>query len=268
MSRIERCFEALGVAGRKALIPYVTAGDPQPTFTVPLMHAMVLAGANILEVGVPFSDPMADGPVIQRAGERALRHHVNLARVLDMVREFRERDQDTPIVLMGYSNPMEAMGYAEFAERAARAGVDGVLTVDLPPEEAETLVSTLDRCGIAPIFLIAPTTVPDRIAHICAAARGFVYCVSLKGVTGAAHLDIAAVTDQIQRVRAITNLPVGVGFGIRDARSAARVAQVADAVVIGSAIVRQIEEYGEPSASQAVEGFLKEIRESMDRVMI
>jgi tryptophan synthase alpha chain len=241
MSRIEKCFVDLKAAGRKALIPYVTAGDSDPALTVPLMHAMVAAGADIIELGVPFSDPMADGPVIQRAAERALEHHVSLHQVLDMVQEFRSTNGDTPVVLMGYLNPVEVMGYATFAEAAAAAGVDGVLTVDLPPEEAEELVAELRARRLDPIFLLAPTTDDERIRRICDTASGYVYYVALKGVTGAGNLDVQSVTDKLGQIRALTALPVGVGFGIKDADSAARVAAVADAVVVGSALVQKIE---------------------------
>ncbi len=242
MSRIEACFKRLKAARRKALVPYITAGDPDPAITVPLMHAMVGAGADIVELGVPFSDPMADGPVIQRASERALRHHVSLRGVLDMVARFREQDADTPVVLMGYLNPVEAMGYAAFAQAAATAGVDGVLTVDLPPEEGDGFIDAFAAAGLDPIFLVAPTTTSARMDRICAAGRGFLYYVSLKGVTGAANLDIGAVSERIAELRRHTGLPVGVGFGIADADSAARVARVADAVVVGSALVRLIED--------------------------
>jgi tryptophan synthase alpha chain len=240
VSRIESCFRRLGAEGRTALVPYVTAGDPDPRVTTPLMHAMVEAGADIIELGVPFSDPMADGPVIQRASERALRHHVSLHNVLDMVARFRERDGDTPIVLMGYLNPVEAMGYAVFARAAADAGVDGILTVDMPPEEGGELIAALEAAGLDPIFLTAPTTTAERMDRICAAGRGFLYYVSLKGVTGAANLDIDSVRERIAELRRHTGLPVGVGFGIRDAASAAQVAAIADAVVVGSALVRLI----------------------------
>jgi tryptophan synthase alpha chain len=240
MSRISGRFAALGREGRKALIPYITAGDPHPRLTVPLMHALAADGADIIELGVPFSDPMADGPVIQRASERALAHHVNLRQVIDLVAAFRRDDADTPVVLMGYLNPIEAMGYQAFARAARRAGVDGVLTVDMPPEEADELTSALIEQGIDPIFLIAPTTTAERIRHIGARGRGFLYYVSLKGVTGAANLDVASVKDAVSRVRELAPLPVGVGFGIKDAASAERVAAIADAVVIGSAIVSRI----------------------------
>lgn len=266
MNRLDAGFARLRETRRKALVPYVMAGDPNPDVTVPLMHAMVEAGADIIELGVPFSDPMADGPVIQRASERALKHHMNLRRVFDMVREFRQRDTQTPVILMGYLNPVEVMGYAPFAEQAAAAGVDGALTVDVPPEESEELLSALRAHDVAPIFLIAPTTPPQRIAQICAVARGFVYYVSLKGVTGAANLDVAAVTAKLKQIRAATQLPVGVGFGIRDAQTAAQVAAVADAVVVGSAVIKQIEEHGASGAVNAVAKLLREMRAAMDKV--
>jgi tryptophan synthase alpha chain len=266
MSRIETRFAALRKAGRKALIPYVTAGDPQPDVTVPLMHAMVAAGADILELGVPFSDPMADGPVIQAACERALVHHVNLKQVLEMVGAFRQRDNDTPVVLMGYLNPIEVMGYQAFAEAAQAHGVDGALTVDLPPEEAEALSRALRAVDIDPIFLLAPTSTPARIGKICAAASGFVYYVSLKGVTGSASLDTDAVAAKLTEIRAVTDLPVGVGFGIKDADSAARVAAIADAVVVGSALVRRIaENAGDPQRIlSTVAALLTAMRTRMD----
>ncbi|MCC6206645.1 MAG: tryptophan synthase subunit alpha [Gammaproteobacteria bacterium] len=244
MSRLAECFKRLRAEGKKALIPYVTAGDPAPELTVPLMHAMTAAGADVIEVGVPFSDPMADGPVIQRASERALAHHVSLRRVLEMVREFRRDDAATPVVLMGYLNPVEAMGYATFARAAAEAGVDGVLTVDIPPEEAGDLLAALTAQGLDPIFLIAPTSTPERLRAISASARGFLYYVSLKGVTGAAHLDLESVRSKLAEIRGCTDLPIGVGFGIRDATAAAAVAKMADAVVVGSALVKIIEDAG------------------------
>ncbi|ACL72340.1 tryptophan synthase subunit alpha [Thioalkalivibrio sulfidiphilus] len=266
MSRIARRFEALRAAGRKALIPYVTAGDPNPDNTVPLMHAMVAAGADIIELGVPFSDPMADGPVIQQACERALRHHVSLRQVIGMVKTFREQDAETPVVLMGYLNPVEIMGYEAFAIAAASAGVDGLLTVDLPPEESHDLVQVLRSHGVDPIFLLAPTSHEARIKRICDAASGFVYYVSLKGVTGAATLDVDAVAEKLAAIRAHTDLPLGVGFGIRDADSAARVSRVADAVVVGSALVNRIAEHEQdPEAGRrVVSELLAEMRKAMD----
>jgi tryptophan synthase alpha chain len=230
------------------------------------MHAMAAAGADVIELGVPFSDPMADGPVIQRASERALAHHVSLHGVFDMVREFRRRDSATPVVLMGYLNPVEAMGYGVFAAAAAAAGIDGVLTVDLPPEEAAGLLGALEGCELDPIFLVAPTSTPERLRRISAAARGFIYYVSLKGVTGATHLDVESVRGKVAQLRAFTELPIGVGFGIRDAASAAAVADVADAVVIGSALVKIIEEAGEDAddIARGISARLEEIRRAID----
>lgn len=266
MSRIASCFASLKAENKKALIPFVTAGDPNPAVTVPLMHAMVEAGANLLELGVPFSDPMAEGPTIQKACERALEHNVSLADVLAMVREFREKDTTTPVVLMGYMNPVEIMGYQKFATAAAEAGVDGLLTVDMPPEEAGELVDTLKGVEIDPIFLLAPTTVDTRIADVCAAASGFVYYVSLKGVTGAANLDVNAVEVKTTQIRRHTDLPIGVGFGIRDADSAQRVAAVADAVVVGSAVVNRVAENADSpeKINDAVATLLREMRTAMD----
>jgi tryptophan synthase alpha chain len=268
MSRIAACFTRLQAESRKALIPYITAGDPNPKVTVPLLHALVKAGADIIEVGVPFSDPMADGPVIQQACERALAHHVSLRQVLEMVREFRRQNNTTPLVLMGYLNPVEVMGYGPFATAAAEAGVDGVLTVDLPPEEGGDLVAQLRQQGLDPIFLLAPTTTQARVKKICATASGFVYYVSLKGVTGAATLDIQAVANKLKEIRSVTALPIGVGFGIRDGASAARVAAVADAVIVGSALVSKIGALAEtpdkiPAAAAAL---LAEMRRAMDGI--
>lgn len=240
MSRIAARFETLKSRGRTALIPYVTAGDPNPAVTVPLLHALVDAGADLLEIGVPFSDPMADGPVIQAACERALKHHTSLRQVLDMVRAFRAKDGETPIVLMGYLNPVEVMGYAAFADAAAAAGVDGVLTVDLPPEEAAEPVAAFKARGLDAIFLAAPTSDDARIARMAELGGGFLYYVSFKGVTGANRLDVASVARKLEAIRAVTDLPLGVGFGISDAESAARVAEVADAVVVGSALVKRV----------------------------
>jgi len=266
MSRIAHRFADLKVQGRRALIPYVTAGDPRPEHTVPLMHAMVAAGVDLIELGVPFSDPMADGPVIQQACERALEHHVSLHNVLRMVAEFREKDQDTPVVLMGYLNPVEIMGYAAFAHEAAAVGVDGVLTVDLPPEEGHDLVQALKAQAVDPIFLLSPTSTEARIQAICQAASGFVYYVSLKGVTGAATLDVDAVAAKLAEIRRYAQTPVGVGFGISDAQTAARVASVADAVVVGSAIVRRIaENVTQPEVGhEQIAALLRSMREAMD----
>jgi len=266
MSRIAAKFESLRTQGRKALIPYVTAGDPKPGVTVLIMHAMVEAGADIIELGVPFSDPMADGPVIQRASERALAHHTSLRDVLEMVRAFRVNNQETPVVLMGYLNPIEVMGYETFAAAAAQAGVDAALTVDIPPEEAGELLPALNGHGLDAIFLIAPTTIGSRIETICKAASGFVYYVSLKGVTGASHLDVAGVEQKLNEIRSSTDLPIGVGFGIKDAATAAAVSKVADAVVVGSALVSQVEALADtPDAiAPALAELLAGMRQAMD----
>ena len=266
MSRIADRFAELKQQQRKALIPYITAGDPEPAVTVPLLHAMVAAGADLLEVGVPFSDPMADGPVIQAACERALKHHVTLHQVLDMVREFRQQDAATPVILMGYLNPIEVWGYTGFAAAASAAGVDGVLTVDLPPEEAEDLTAALRSHDIDEIFLLAPTSGEERMRRISEAASGFVYYVSFKGVTGANRLDVEAVASKLAEIRQYTDLPVGVGFGIRDAQSAAQVAAVADAVVVGSVLVSQIaERSSQPdSIAPALAATVAELRAGID----
>ena len=267
MSRIKNCFTALQAKGRKALIPYVTAGDPAPEVTLPLMHDLVAAGADIIELGIPFSDPMADGPVIQLANERALAHHVSLAQVLDMVRRFREDDDKTPVVLMGYLNPIERMGYARFAEAAASAGVDGVLTVDLPPEEATDVSPVFKAQGLDTIFLLSPTTTKERARLICEQASGYVYYVSLKGVTGSSALNVTEVANRLDMLRTVTDLPIGVGFGIRDGASAAAVAAVADGVVVGSVLVNQIAEHAsQPElARKGIAAIIGEMRGAMDR---
>lgn len=268
MSRISSRFDALQQLSRKALIPYVTAGDPEPGITVRLMHAMVKAGADILELGVPFSDPMAEGPVIQKAMERALEHHVSLKDVLGMVAEFRQTDTETPVLLMGYLNPVEVMGYSEFAKRAAESGVDGVLIVDLPPEEADELLAELNRAGLDIVFLVSPTTDEQRIEMIAKVSSGFIYYVSLKGVTGAGHLDTDEVADRVNRIKAHSSIPVGVGFGIKDADSAARVARVADAVVVGSALVKKVEDTGGQvdKLEEAITALLSDIRNGIDAI--
>ncbi len=266
MSRIAGVFATLRDQGRQALIPFVTAGDPNLEFTVPLMHALVEAGADIIELGVPFSDPMADGPVIQRASERALMHHTSLHDVFAMVRGFRETNQTTPVVLMGYLNPLEVMGYEAFAEAASAAGVDGVLTVDIPPEEGGTFVPAMKSRGIDPIFLLAPTSHRARIERIVAAASGFVYYVSVKGVTGAANLSLESVREKLAEIRSCTELPVGVGFGIKDPQTAAAMSTFADAVVVGSALVSRIESnLDQPErAIDEIKGLLSEMRTAMD----
>ena len=264
MSRIRGRFEALKKSRRKALIPYITAGDPKPSLTVPLMRALVEAGADILELGVPFSDPMADGPVIQRSGERALKNGVGLRDVLGMVAEFRRSDGDTPVVLMGYANPVEAMGVAEFLAQAKSAGVDGVIVVDYPPEECGDFTHRARESGIDPIFLLAPTSSEQRMNEVARSGSGYLYYVSLRGVTGAGHLDADEVAARIPKIRAATRLPIGVGFGIRDAESARRIAETADAVVIGSRVIQEIEAAGPEQAVSRVKAFLKPIREALD----
>jgi tryptophan synthase alpha chain len=264
MSRIQGCFEALHKAKRKALIPYITAGDPHPSQTVPLMRALVEAGSDIIELGVPFSDPMADGPVVQRAGDRALRHGVGLADVLHLVVEFRKQDDKTPIVLMGYANPIEAMGTGKFVAAARQAGVDGVIVVDYPPEECEEFSALAKKNGIDPIFLLAPTSTDKRIQDVGRCGSGYLYYVSLRGITGAANIDVSEVAARIPKIRAATKLPIGVGFGIRDAESARRIAQSADAVVIGSRLIEVIEAAGPQDAAQKVKEFLVPIRKALD----
>jgi tryptophan synthase alpha chain len=264
MSRIQGCFEALAKAKRKALIPYIAAGDPHPSLTVPLMRGLVEAGADIIELGVPFSDPMADGPVVQRAGERALRHGVGLAHVLAMVKEFRKNDAATPIVLMGYANPIEAMGVDRFVAAARAAEVDGVIVVDYPPEECEQFAAQAKKAGIDPVFLLAPTSTDKRIEQVARVGSGFLYYVSLRGTTGAANIDLGDVAARIPKIRAATRLPIGVGFGIRDAQSAREVSRSADAVVIGSRIIQEIEAGGADQAVSRVKAFLKPIRQALD----
>jgi tryptophan synthase alpha chain len=266
MSRIAQRFSACREQGRTALIPFITAGDPTPEITVPLMHRLVASGADLIELGVPFSDPIADGPVIQRATERALAQGMSLRRLLEMVREFRTQDSETPVVLMGYLNPIEVMGYEVFAAQAAEAGVDGALIVDVPPEEGHDLVAALKTQGLDLVYLLAPTSDAGRIECIGAVASGFVYYVSVKGVTGAGHLDLDAVAEKLALIRARIDLPVGVGFGIRDAETAAKVAGIADAVIVGSAIVGRIEELADkPDAiPDAVGAFVASLRAAID----
>jgi tryptophan synthase alpha chain len=264
LNRIDATFTSLKAAGRTALIPYVTAGDPSLAAMPALLDALTAAGADVIELGVPFSDPMADGPVIQRASERALAQHVGLADVLALVRDFRQSNRSTPIVLMGYANPIEAMDETVFADRAAEAGVDGVLVVDYPPEEAREFALLLRARDIAPIFLLSPTTPEARIAAVASLARGFVYYVSLKGVTGAGHLDTTDVARKLLEIRRHVRLPVGVGFGIRDATGATAIAAHADAVVIGSRIIEEIEQ-GPPATAAARAGrWLAGIRGALD----
>ncbi|MDE2129460.1 MAG: tryptophan synthase subunit alpha [Betaproteobacteria bacterium] len=264
MSRIATTFERLARGGRKALIPYITAGDPDLAATVPLMHALVQAGADVLELGVPFSDPMADGPVIQRASERSLARGVDLAQVLAWAREFRQQDAGTPLVLMGYANPVERFGVENFVPAAQAAGVDGVLVVDYPPEEAGDFANRLRAAGMDPIFLLAPTSTEARMRQVDALASGYVYYVSLKGVTGAGNLDAQAVCRKLQELRKHVRVPLGVGFGIRDAAGAAAVAACADAVVIGSRIIELMENKPVEVAIEDAVGFVREIRRAID----
>ena len=264
MSRIPATFQALAARGRKALIPFITAGDPHPDQSLPLMRALVAGGADIIELGVPFSDPMADGPTIQRASERALAKGMNLRKVLATVAEFRKTDADTPVVLMGYANPIEAMGVERFGAAAQEAGVDGVLVVDYPPEESAEFSAAMKGHGIDPIFLLAPTSTEERIAGTAKVASGYVYYVSLKGVTGSAALDVDAVAARLPAIREKTGLPVGVGFGIRDAETAGRIARIADAVVIGSRIIEEIEKSAPETACANVKALIAGIRAGMD----
>ena len=264
MSRIKATFAALAAQKKTALIPFVTAGDPTSAITVALMHTLVKAGADVIELGVPFSDPMADGPVIQRASERALKNGVGLINVLAYVSQFSETNTITPVVLMGYANPIERMGLAIFAARAKEAGVDGVLVVDYPPEESVEVLKALDAVGIDSIYLLSPTSTAQRIKLVAQSARGYIYYVSLKGVTGAANIDTEAVSAMIKQIKAETALPVGVGFGIRDGATAKLVAAFADAVVIGSRIIQELEASPPEAALVNVEKLVSDIRHAMD----
>ncbi len=266
MSRLKTRFDELAKSGRKALIPFITAGDPNPEFTVPMMHAMVDAGADVIELGVPFSDPMADGPVIQRASERALVHHTGLRKVLSLATEFRETDQTTPVVLMGYLNPIEIMGYEVFSNAAQKAQVDGVLTVDLPPEESEECVALLKERDIDQIFLLAPNSPVERIKKMDAIGSGYLYYVSVKGVTGAGHLDTADVERKLAEIKQHTKLPVGVGFGVKSAETAKIIASLADGVVVGSAFISKIEQNldnPEKAKTEIIE-LITSMRQAMD----
>lgn len=266
MSRLKTRFDELGKTGRKALIAFITAGDPNPEFTVPMMHAMVTAGTDVIELGVPFSDPMADGPVIQRASERALEHHMGLSKVLSLVAEFRKTDQQTPVVLMGYLNPIEIMGYETFADAAQSAQVDGVVTVDLPPEEAKECVELLTARDIDQIFLLAPNSPSERIKKIDALGGGYLYYVSLKGVTGAGHLDVSDVENKLFKIRQHTKLPLAVGFGVKTAETAKSIANLADGVVVGSAFINKIAENPdnpEKAKTEIIE-LIKSMRQAMD----
>lgn len=269
MNRINQKLATLRAQGRKALVPYIVAGDPFKETTVPAMHALVAAGADILEIGVPFSDPMAEGPVIQLAHERALKHKTSLRNTLAMVAEFREQDNETPVVLMGYANPVEKMGYQQFAEQAQLSGVDGVLTVDLPPEEAEDFTKILRQHGLENIFLIAPTTTLNREKSIAELAGGYIYYVSLKGVTGAGHLDTESVQQKVAEIRTLTDLPVCVGFGIKDGATARAASSSADGAVVGSVLVNAMAEQAKLNSdtdqiNESIASIVKEIRAALD----
>ena len=264
MSRIQTCLAALAAQNKKGLIPFITAGDPSPELTVPLMHALVDGGADIIELGVPFSDPMADGPVIQRASERALLKGVSLRDVLQFVREFRSVNQTTPVVLMGYANPIERMGQDAFIAHASEAGVDGVLVVDYPPEECEDFVNKMQQCNMDTIFLLAPTSTDERIVQVGKIATGYVYYVSLKGVTGSGTLDLGAVAEMMPRIKKHVKVPVGVGFGIRDGATAKAISTVSDAVVIGSRIIQELENTPPENAEAAVKMFISGVRQALD----
>lgn len=264
MSRIAQTFQALAAQQRKGLIPFITAGFPAPDMTVELMHALVAGGADVIELGVPFSDPMADGPVIQRASEVALAQGVSLTQVLSFVQEFRKTDTTTPVVLMGYANPIERMGTTRFVEAAKLAGVDGVLIVDYPPEECEEFAAAMRAHQLDPIFLLAPTSTDARIEQVARIASGYIYYVSLKGVTGSGALDLQSVAARIPAIKQHAALPVGVGFGIRDAETAKAIGGVADAVVIGSRLVQLLEETARPDAVQSLRSFIADIRQALD----
>lgn len=264
VSRITSTFARLRAEKRKALIPFVTAGDPEPAQTVAIMHALVEGGADVIELGVPFSDPMADGPVIQRSSERALKHGISLRDVLRFVAEFRRNNNSTPIVLMGYANPIERIGYEPFVKAAREAGVDGVLVVDYPPEECQDWLAALQGSGIDPIFLLSPTSSDARIGLVSKAASGYIYYVSLKGVTGASHIDTRDVEAMIGRIRKLTQVPVGVGFGIRDPETARRIAAVADAVVIGSLIVQRLVDAPAGQQASTAKTLMAQFRTALD----
>ncbi|MEQ1546478.1 tryptophan synthase subunit alpha [Methyloglobulus sp.] len=267
MSRLAATFEQLAKSGRKALIPFVTAGDPTSDFTLSLMYEMVKAGVDVIELGVPFSDPMADGPVIQRASERALAHKMSLKKTLAIAAEFRKTNQKTPIVLMGYLNPIEAMSYEGFANAAQRADIDGVLTVDLPPEEGEQCAAFLKECGIDTIFLLAPNSTDERIQKMSAVGSGYLYYVSLKGVTGAGHLNAADVENKLKQIKTHTTMPVSIGFGVKDAETAKIISALGDGVVVGSALISKIENNldNPEQAKSEIIALLSAMRQAMDK---
>lgn len=266
MARLSQTLLDLSSNKKKALVAYIVAGDPTPETTVPLMHTLVEGGVDVIELGMPFSDPEAEGPVIQLAHERALAHKVTLRDTLAMASEFRQTDQKTPIVLMGYLNPIEYIGYEQFAKEAQEAGINGTIIVNLPPEEAGDMTRVLENHDIEPVYLLAPTTTDERAEIVCRASRGFVYYVSLKGTTGASNLDIADVSEKMARFRKISSLPIMVGFGVKDGASAKAVAEVADGAVVGSAIVQRMEQHrDDPEALQhSVKAFVSELRAAID----
>ena len=264
MSRIAATFDQLKQQGRTGLVTFITAGDPAPELTVPLMHALVEGGADVLELGVPFSDPMAEGPVIQRACERALKFGIGMNDVFGYVREFRKTNQATPVVLMGYANPIERMGQQAFVDNCREAGADGAIVVDYPPEECEEFAAQMRAAGLDLIFLLAPTSTSARIAQVARVGSGFCYYVSLKGVTGAGHIDTEDVARRVAAIREHVSLPVGVGFGIRDAQTAKAVSAVADAVVIGSRIIQELENAPRERAVESVRAFVTGIRTALD----
>jgi len=264
MSRIAATFETLKQNNKKALIPFITAGDPEPAMTVLLMHELVSVGADIIELGVPFSDPMADGPTIQRSYERALKHNVSLENVLEMVAEFRKKDTGTPVILMGYANPVESIGYQKFSARAKECGVDGVLVVDYPPEECEEWLKSLQLNRIDAIFLLSPTTPETRIKQVAKRAQGFIYYVSLKGVTGAGHFDLSEVASKLASLRSYISIPIGVGFGIHDSVTARAVSELSDAVVVGSRIIKEIEKSSKEKILMNVSSLVKSFRNAID----
>jgi len=266
--RIDACFANLRATGRKGLIPYIAAGDPSPSLTVPLMCALVAAGADIIELGIPFSDPMADGPAVQRATQRALEQGVGLAETLAMVRQFRTGNGTTPLVLMGYANPIERVGWPTFARQAHDAGVDGVLVVDYPPEESDASTKLLRSAGIDPIFMVAPTTTEKRIEALAGLASGYLYYVSLRGTTGLHTLDIAAVAERLPIIRRHAKVPIGVGFGIRDAAGARAIAAIADAVVVGSRIIEEMEAAPPGEAVDAVCRLVRSLRTAIDSLAV
>lgn len=266
MSRLEQTFIQLRKHQKKALIPFVTAGHPHPLLTVPIMHSLVENGASIIELGMPFSDPMADGIVIQESSEKAIEHGMTLSSVLDVVGEFREQDQDTPVVLMGYLNPIEKFGYEAFVETAAKSGVDALLIVDCPPEESAELLILLKRYNMNQIFLIAPTTDKQRQMYILSQASGFIYCVALKGVTGAANVEYSDLSEKIGSVKSISDIPVAIGFGVKDVKSALSVAEYGDAVVIGSALVSLLDKCeNQEDVESAIKSFIKPIAVAINK---